>query len=64
MLGKSFAIARDVVTDRIFIVRSKGVSRPELSYDEDKINIRGFLAIDGAEQNALLDLIGTLVREE
>lgn len=61
---ESFALARDVITDRVFILHGKGRSRPELSYSERQISLKEFLQGDGSEQLALLDLIGTLVVEE
>ena len=60
---ESFALGRDVVTDRIFVLHSKGRSRPELSYNERQISLKDFLQGNGSEQEALLDLIGTLVVE-
>ena len=61
---EGFALARDVVTERVFVLHSKGRSRPELSYNENQISLRDFLQQEGPEQIALLDLIGTLVVEE
>ena len=62
--SESFALARDVITDRVFVVHGKGRMQPELSYYEDHITLRDFLHIDGPAQQALLDLIGSLVVED
>lgn len=61
--SESFALARDVITDDVFVIHGKGRKSPETDYTEDQLSVRDFLQGNGSEQRALLDLIGTLVVE-
>ncbi len=60
-----FSLARDVLTDAIFILRcTTRDSAHGLDYDEDQENLGEFLLQPGVAQAELLGLIGTLVVEE
>ena len=60
-----FSLARDVLTDAIFILRCTTRDGDQgLDYDEGQENLGEFLLQPGVPQSELLGLIGTLVVEE
>ena len=59
-----FSLAREVITDEIFILHSRTTSqRGEFPHLEEKIDIAEFLSSTGPGRTDLLGLIGTLVVE-
>ncbi len=63
--GESYALARDILTERVFVLRceTRRVGSV-LRDDETQLPLAEFLLQTGAAQTELLDLIGTLVVEE
>ena len=59
-----FSLAREVITDEIFVLHSRTTSLPgEFQHQEEKIEIAEFLSSVGPGRSDLLGLIGTLVVE-
>ena len=62
--NESFSLARDVLTERVFVLRCKTQRvGGSTSYDETKQSFADFFQTDGPAQSELLSLIGTLVIE-
>ena len=62
--NESFSLARDVLTERVFVFRCKTWQADgAIQYDETKQSLAEFFQQDGQAQRELLSLIGTLVIE-
>ena len=63
--SQSYSLARDVLTERIFVLHCSTMREGSgVKYEETKRSLAEFLQGDGAPQSELLALIGTLVVEE
>jgi hypothetical protein len=63
--NESIALARDVLTDEVFILHRKTYHDGlEIKQSETRTSVAEFLNGSGSAQSELLELIGTLVIEE